>query len=645
MSLHQQAEQAGHGGSARPAWVVGALGIVFGDIGTSPLYTVRAALGRFETLTPDLVLGVLSLLFWMLIWVVSIKYVLLMLRADNRGEGGTLALMELASQARARADAGSGTSPARASRRRQCLIVLGLAGACLFYGDTVITPAISVLSAVEGLAILSPDLKHWVVPVAAGFILALFSIQRRGTGSIGRWFGPLMLIWFVLIGGLGAWRIIEHPQVLWALDPRFALSFIQHAPWQVYLLLGALVLALTGAETLYADMGHFGRRTISRAWFLVALPGLACCYLGQGALLLSSPQAIVNPFFFLAPQWGTLPLVVFATIASIIASQAVISGAFSVTRQAIQLGFWPRMIIQHTSAQAEGQVYLPRINQWLCVAVLALVIGFGSSEALTHAYGFAVTGTMLVTTLLATQVLPARVPPRWRKAVWLGLALFLAFDIVLFSANFSKFFDGGWLPTIIGASLLTLMMTWRNGQAQVHALLSENQPVLKDFMQGLEEYPPARVGGTAIYMSPYANAVPAALLHNLKHNKVLHEQTFFLTVYSAGQPYVASQNRYELERLSSSSWRVSAHWGFKQEPDVPQLLSQMAHEHPELLLEPMSTSFFLSRHTLIALRKLPWYARWRRALYAFMARNASGSSRFYKIAPNRVVEMGMQLEL
>lgn len=631
MSSQSSASQ-GHGETVRGALVLGALGIVFGDIGTSPLYTVRAALEHFDGLSPDRIIGVLSLLFWMLVWVVSFKYVFVMLRADNKGEGGTLALMELALKN-------------AKGRRRQILVVLGLAGACLFYGDTVITPAISVLSAVEGLAVLSSGMEPWVVPIAAGFILALFSIQRRGTGSIGRWFGPIMLLWFVMIGGLGIWHIIQTPQVLQALDPRAALGFIYQAPWQVYLLLGALVLALTGAETLYADMGHFGRRTISWAWFLVVLPALICCYFGQGALLLANPEALSNPFFFLAPSWGTLPLVIMATAASIIASQAVISGAFSVTRQAIQLGFWPKMIILHTSAQTEGQVYLPRINQWLCIAVLLLIVGFGSSAALTHAYGFAVTGTMLVTTLLATQVLPSRVRKSRRKWVWAVLALFLVLDALLFSANLSKFMDGGWLPTLIGISLLTLMLTWQQGQTQVRSLLTENQPALREFMEGLEEYPPARVSGTAVFMSVTADSVPAALLHNLKHNKVLHEQTIFLTVRSAGVPYISFDRRYQLERLSRSSWQVVAHWGFKQEPDVPLLLEQMAQAHPELHLDPMSTSFYLSRQSIIVVRKLPWYARWRRSLYALMARNASGSSRFYKIAPNRVVEMGMQLEL
>jgi len=627
--------------SARNALMVGALGIVFGDIGTSPLYTIRAALVQFGELTPERIIGVLSLLFWMLVWVVSFKYVFLILRADHRGEGGTLALMELALK---------GTR----GRRRKVLMVAGLLGACLFYGDTVITPTISVLSAVEGVLLFSPDFQPWVAPLAAVFILALFSVQKRGTGRIGRWFGPLMLLWFVLIGSLGLWHIVQTPQILWALDPRYAISLIAQAPWQVYVLLGALVLALTGAETLYADMGHFGRRTISRAWFLVVLPALLCCYFGQGALLLAQPQSIVNPFFLLAPQWAIAPLIVLAMLASIIASQAVISGAFSMTRQAIQLGFWPRMRIQHTSAHTEGQIYLPRLNQCLCLVVLLLVFGFGSSAALTHAYGFAVTGTMLVTTLLAFQVLPARVLPRGgrragrnarRKAVWALLLLFLSFDAVLLTANLPKFLEGGWLPMLIGGGLLLLMLTWQQGRRQVHAMLAENTLPLRDFMQGLQCDPPARVAGTAVFMSMHPGTVPPALLHNLKHNKVLHEQTLFLTVRSARVPYVSFDKRWQLERLSRNSWQVVAQWGFKQAADVPALLEQIAQVHPELHLEPMTVSFFLSRHTLIAAHKLPWPARCRRALYAFMARNAVRSSGFYNIAPNRVVEMGMQLEL
>jgi len=642
--------------------MLGALGIVFGDIGTSPLYTVRAALGQFDALTPERIIGVMSLLFWMLVWVVSFKYVLLVLRMDYRGEGGTLALMERALKSLRGAGIQDGKSQdAKNARQRKWLMVVGLLGACLFYGDTVITPTISVLSAAEGALLLWPRAQPWIVPVAAVFILALFAIQKRGTGRIGRWFGPLMLGWFVLIGLLGLWQIVQTPQILWALDPRSALRLIAQMPWQVYLLLGALVLALTGAETLYADMGHFGRRTISRAWFMVVLPALLCCYFGQGALLLAQPQSIQNPFFLLAPQWAIAPLIVFAMAASIIASQAVISGAFSMTRQAIQLGFWPRMRISHTSAQTEGQIYLPRLNQGLCLVVLLLVFGFGSSAALTHAYGFAVTGTMLVTTLLAFQVLPGRLlagrsaggrqPVRRKLArtvVQVLLALFLLFDGILLTANLPKFLDGGWLPMIIGGGLLTLMLTWQQGRRLVHAMLAENTLPLRDFMQGLQEDPSAplaRVAGTAVFMSMHVGTVPPALLHNLKHNKVLHEQTLFLTVRSARVPYIPFDKRYQLERLSRSSWQVVAQWGFKQAPDVPALLAQIAGEHPALNLEPMALSFFLSRHTLVQVRPLPWQRRWRRALYAFMSRNAVRSSGFYNIAPNRVVEMGMQLEL
>jgi len=626
--------------TTQSALTIAALGIVFGDIGTSPLYTIRAALASFGELTPDVILGVLSLLFWMLVWVVSFKYVFLILRVDNRGEGGTLALMELA------------LKNAR-GRKRRVLMVAGLLGACLFYGDTVITPTISVLSAVEGVLLISPELQAWVAPAAALFILLLFSIQKRGTGSIGRWFGAVMLGWFVLIGALGLWHIVQTPQILLALDPRRAWALIWQAPWQVYVLLGALVLALTGAETLYADMGHFGRRTISRAWFMVVLPALLCCYFGQGALLLAQPHNLINPFFLLAPQWGIAPLVVLAMIASIIASQAVISGAFSMTRQAIQLGFWPRMRILHTSAQTEGQIYLPRLNQWLCAAILLLIFGFGSSEALTHAYGFAVTGTMLVTTILAFGVLPGRVLPGrkyriWRRGIIALLLLFLLFDVILLTANLPKFLDGGWLPMLIGASLLTLMLTWQQGRRKVHAQLSENSLPLRDFMQALQDDPAselARVSGTAVFMSMHPGTVPPALLHNLKHNKVLHGQTLFLTVRTARVPYIPFDRRYQLERLSRSSWQVVAQWGFKQAPDVPALLAQMASGHPQLNLDPMTLSFFLSRHTLVQVRRLPWHRRWRRALYAFMARNAVRSSGFYNIAPNRVVEMGMQLEL
>ncbi len=614
------------------ALVIGALGVVYGDIGTSPLYTVRESMAQFDHFGAAEVLGVLSLLFWLLMFVVSLKYVTLMLKADNRGEGGTLALMELAVR---------GVT----GRRRWVLTVMGLFGACLFYGDSIVTPAISVLWAVEGVGVVSDAFNRFIVPISVGLLVALFAVQRRGTGAIGQYFGPIMLVWFAVLGLLGAWRIAQTPEILWAINPIHAWHLIGQAPMTTYLLLGAVVLALTGAETLYADMGHYGRPAIRRAWFCVVLPGLMLCYFGQGALLIADPDSIRNPFFLMAPSWALVPLVILATMATVIASQAVISGAFSVTRQAIQLGFWPRMEILHTSAREEGQIFLPRVNQALLVAVLLLVIGFRSSANLASAYGFAVTLTMLMTSLLAFSVLPAKAKGG-RRTLWLVLlGLFLVVDVLLFTANIQKILEGGWLPLGVALALLTLMLTWKTGREQIHQRLAGDQQSLEDFMQGLEEYPPNRVPGTAVFMSMIVNTVPPALLHNLKHNKVLHEQVLFVTVASADVPYVTYNERYSLKRLGKSSWEVVARWGFKQEPNVPQMLHQLHGEHPEIRLEPMLTSYFLSRQTLIVGNKVSLYLRWRHLLFAFMARNAARSTRFYKIPPNQVVEMGMQLEL
>lgn len=630
-----QAGQHGHGEHGHApgvALMLGALGVVYGDIGTSPLYTIRAALSRMPEQGEPAILGLLSLLFWMLMVVVSLKYVTIILRADNRGEGGTLALMELALRGRGR-------------EKRWRLIILGLIGACLFYGDSMITPAISVLSAIEGISIVSHRLDDWVVPIAIAVLAGLFLIQSRGTGAIGKFFGPIMLVWFLTLGCLGAWRIILEPAVLQALNPVWAWRFIATAPWDVFLLLGAIVLALTGAETLYADMGHFGRSAIRRAWFGVVLPALVLCYFGQGALVMADPTTLKNPFFLMAPEWGLIPLVGLATIATVIASQSVISGAFSVTRQAVQLGFWPRMVILHTSAQEEGQIYLPRVNILLFLAVLVLVLSFGSSDGLAHAYGFAVTGTMLMTSLLAFMVLP-RGTHGLRRVMWLALiSLFLMMDVLLFSSNALKILDGGWVPLVVGAALLTLMVTWKQGREKIHETLAGDHQPLKSFMTALDEYPPTRVPGTAVFMSMIVDTVPPALLHNLKHNKVLHEQAVFLTVESADVPYVPFAERYQLERTGRSSWQAVVRWGFKQEPNVPQALEQIAAEHPEINLDPMQTSYFLSRQTVIVVPRSRFGLSWRRRLFAFMARNASRSTRFYKIPPNRVVEMGMQTEL
>ncbi|MBB5217301.1 potassium transporter Kup [Parapusillimonas granuli] len=612
--------------------LLGALGVVYGDIGTSPLYAIKASLTFLERPGPADVLGLLSLLFWMLMIVVSLKYVMIIVRADNRGEGGTLALLELALR---------GVT----GRRRWLFIVPGLIGACLFYGDSVITPAISVLSAIEGIRLVSHTLDAWIVPVSVAVLALLFLIQSRGTGAVGRLFGPVMLLWFGVMGGLGAWHIAQAPQILQAVNPAWAIGFIAKAPWTAYVLLGALVLAVTGAESLYADMGHFGRSAVRRAWFGIVLPALLLCYFGQGALILSQPGAMADPFFLMAPAWALAPLVALATAATVIASQSVISGAFSVTRQAVQLGFWPRMAILHTSAQEEGQVYLPRVNVLLFVSVTILVLSFGSSDKLAHAYGLAVTGTMLMTSLLAFAVLPHGRGP-WGRVLWTApLVMFLLIDIVLFSSNMLKLLDGGWVPLLIGGTLFTLMATWKQGRESLHEALAADQPPLASFMEALEANPPMRVPGTAVFMSMIAGTVPPALLHNLKHNKVLHEQILFLTVQSADVPYVPLAERCNLTRLSETSWQAIGRWGFKEEPNVPVLLKYVGQQHPELNLDPMRVSYFLSRQTIIVVRKLPLHRAWRRRLFAFMARNASRSTRFYRIPPNRVVEMGMQMEL
>nr|WP_231494515.1 MULTISPECIES: potassium transporter Kup [Bordetella] len=611
--------------------MLGALGVVYGDIGTSPLYTLRACLTSFGDFAPAHVLGVLSILFWLLMLVVSVKYVALVLRADNRGEGGTLALLELAVRG-------------RQGRTRWALIVLGIFGAALFYGDSMITPAISVLSAVEGIGVVSHRFDAWVVPISLAVLVSLFAIQSHGTGAMGKLFGPVMALWFASLAALGGWQVWQAPQVLQALNPIWALRLIEEFPLGSFLLLGAVVLALTGAEALYADMGHFGRPAIRRAWFAMVLPALALCYFGQGALLLRDPQAIRNPFFLMAPGWALAPLVALATIATVVASQAVISGAFSVTRQAVQLGFWPRMQILHTSAAEKGQIYLPQVNAMLLVAVLALVALFRNSENLAAAYGFAVTGTMLVTTVLAFAVLP-RGSAGARRALWLaGLSVLLIVDLLLFGANVLKIHEGGWLPLLVGVAVFTMMMTWRRGRQLLATLQQRDHQPLKEFMLGLAQFPPAQVPGTAVFMAMNPGVVPAALLHNLKHNKVLHEQVLFLTIQVADVPYVSSDERYVLDRIGTSCWQVVAQYGFKEDPDVPAVLRRVAQACPEIDLEPMRTSYFVSRQTVVAARR-PAMQRWRRALFSFMARNGMRSTKFFKIPPNRVVEMGMQVEL
>lgn len=613
--------------------LLGALGVVYGDIGTSPLYTIQASLnGAGVGVGQDAVLGILSILFWLVMIVVSVKYVILVLRADNKGEGGVLALMELAIR---------NIKPGY----RPILLVLGIFGACLFYGDSVITPAISVLSALEGISVVSDRLDHWILPLSVIIMIGLFMIQSHGTGLVGRLFGPIMFVWFFTLALLGIWNIIDNPVVLLALEPIYAWRFIMNDPVHSFLLLGYVVLALTGAEALYADMGHFGRPAISRAWFWFVLPALLLCYFGQGAMVIQNPAAAKNPFFMSVPVWGQIPMVILATMATIIASQAVISGAFSVTRQAVQIGLWPRMEILHTSSEEEGQIYMPRVNGLLFVAVVVLVLVFQSSEKLAHAYGFAVTGTMLITSILAFSVMPGMYKGFRRTIIYVLLCIFLIIDVLLFSANAIKIEEGGWLPLLIALGLFTLMMTWRKGRERLDRIDIDEAQQLKPFLNMLLHDTVPRVPGTAVFMHSNPQRVPSALLHNLKHNKVLHEQLVFLSVKSADVPFISQEDRFVISEVDANAWQVTATYGFKQEPNVPEVLEQVHAAHPQIDLSPMVVSYFMSRQTIMVSNRAPLIKRYRRRLFAFMSRNAARSTRFYKIPPNRVIEMGIQVEL
>lgn len=613
--------------------LLGALGVVYGDIGTSPLYTIGASLnGAGVGVGQDSVLGILSILFWLVMIVVSIKYVILVLRADNKGEGGVLALMELAIR---------NIRPGY----RPVLLALGIFGACLFYGDSVITPAISVLSALEGISVVSDRLDHWILPLSVVIMIALFAIQSHGAGLVGRLFGPIMFVWFLTLGMLGIYNIIDNPVVLLALEPIYAWRFILNDPLHSFLLLGYVVLALTGAEALYADMGHFGRAAISRAWFWFVLPALLLCYFGQGAMVVQNPAAAKNPFFMSVPVWGQIPMVILATMATIIASQAVISGAFSVTRQAVQIGLWPRMEILHTSSETEGQIYMPRVNGLLFVAVIVLVLVFQSSEKLAHAYGFAVTGTMLITSVLAFSVMPGMYRGFRRTLIYALLCLFLIIDVLLFSANAVKIEEGGWLPLLIALLLFTLMMTWRKGRERLDRIDIDQAQQLKPFLRMLLRDTVPRVPGTAVFMHSNPQRVPSALLHNLKHNKVLHEQLVFLSVKGADVPFISPEQRFVISEVEDNAWQVTATYGFKQEPNVPEVLEQVQAAHPQIDLSPMVVSYFMSRQTIMVSNRAPFIKRYRRRLFAFMSRNAARSTRFYRIPPNRVIEMGIQVEL
>ncbi len=614
------------------ALTVAAVGIVFGDIGTSPLYTMKEAFSARYGMTASLdnVLGILSLVFWALIVVVTLKYIIFMMRADNRGEGGMMALLALVLRA---TESGS--------RSRILLMSIGLFGAALFYGDGMITPAISVLSAVEGLTVAAPGLQPLVLPVTIVVVILLFLLQQKGTASVGALFGPVTLVWFAVLALLGIVNIVQDPSVLAAINPAYAIGFFVENRIAGFLALGAVVLAITGTEGIYTDMGHFGKKPIRIAWSLVVLPALTLNYFGQGALILNDPGALEHPFFHMAPGWALYPLIGLATAATVIASQAVISGTYSLTRQAIQLGYCPRLDVFHTSESEIGQIYMPWINWSLLVAVIALVIGFGSSTNLAGAYGVAVTGMMVIDTILAFVV----VTTLWKWSKWIAVPLllvFLAIDLTIFSATAVKLFHGGWFPIMVGIILFTLFATWHKGRQQMMWKLAPGTIGLEPFIQSVTQHPPVRVPGTAVFLTAAAEGVPHALLHNLNHNKVLHERIVLLTVDTRDIPHVADDERIEIQPLGGEFYRAIVHYGFKDEPDVPRALELAAAK--DLKFEMMETSFFLSRQTLVP-KAGPGMALWRDKLFAVMARNASSATTYFKIPANRVVELGTRIEL
>lgn len=616
-----------------PALALAALGVVYGDIGTSPLYTIKEVFGSIHhpiVVNPANVLGILSLIFWSLVIVIALKYVLFVMRADNKGEGGIMALMALVLHA------------LRHSRKSSFLLLLGLFGAALFYGDSVITPAVSVLSAVEGLEIASPGLERWIVPIALVILVLLFMVQKHGTAEVGRFFGPVMIIWFLALATLGLVQIVHQPRVLAAVNPGYALHFFIANPKLGFLSLGAAVLALTGGEALYADMGHFGRKPVRLAWFGLVLPSLLLNYFGQGALLLEKgASAVTNPFYLMAPGWALYPLVLLATLATVIASQAVITGAFSMTQQAIQLGYVPRMDIQHTSESAIGQIYLPGINWALLIAVAALVVGFESSSRLAAAYGIAVTGTMVITTILATIV--ARHVWRWPLALCLLVGgLFLLVDLAYFSANFVKIADGGWFPLVLGLAVFAAMTTWKTGREEINARMAKDAIPLDAFAQNMQDCGVTLVPGTAVFLSSDLSTTPHALLHSLKHYKALHERIVVLMADTLEIPHVAAENRLAIEQLNSQFYCVRASFGFMDEPDLIGALRGCAKQGLDLDLDMMDTSFFLGRETLVP--KVGVQMRsWQRKLFVAMFRNSSSAASYFQLPPNRVVELGSQM--
>ena len=617
--------------SSLAALTLGAIGVVYGDIGTSVLYAIKEIFGSGHVpFTHDNVYGVLSLVFWTLTVIVSLKYVTLVLRADNHGEGGLIAMLALASQA-----------VKDRPGLRKWLLVIGIFGTSLFYGDGVITPAISVLSAVEGLEVVSPHFKQYVVPITLVVLFALFFVQKRGTGGIGRFFGPITVLWFLAIAALGVPHILGHPEILAAISPHHALRFLWEQPGTTFIILGAVVLCVTGGEALYADMGHFGKKPIRLAWFSIVMPCLTINYFGQGALLLEDPEAVKNPFFNMAPDWALLPLVGLATMATVIAAQALISGAFSVTKQAIQLGYLPRLAIRHTSVSDTGQIYIPFVNWGLFAAIVLAVVMFKSSSNLAAAYGIAVTLDMLITTVLTFFVI------RYGWGYPLALCLlatgwFFVIDLAFFSSNLLKLFAGGWFPLLIGGVVFTLMMTWKQGRALMAQAQQAEAIDLDSFLDAVFTDPPTRVAGTAVFLTADTGTVPNALLHNLKHNKVLHAQNLFVTVRSHELPWIGLDKRLEIEPLGHDCWQVVIHYGFKNDPDVPKALSALRGRGCDL--DPMTTSYFLSRD-LVVPKLGKGMALWREKLFAQMHHNASGAADFLNLPNNSVVELGSKIEI
>jgi len=617
---------------SRSALTLGALGIVYGDIGTSPLYTIKEIFNPEHQLplNAENLIGSVSVVLWGLIFVVTLKYVVLILRADNRGEGGIMALTALAAKA-------AGSTP----RRRLALLLVGIFGAALFYGDSIITPAISVLSAVEGLEVVTPALKPYVVPISLGVLIALFSFQRLGTGVVGKLFGPIIGLWFLVLAVTGVLHILQEPRILIALNPLHALAFVGHQGWHFFLVLGAIVLAFTGSEALYADLGHFGKRPIQIAWAGLVLPALALNYMGQAALLMRDPTALENPFFRLFPSALLIPAVVLATVATIIASQAVITGAYSLTQQAIQLGLLPRMHMLHTSEKEVGQIYVPLVNWLLLTAVILAVLGFGSSSALASAYGIAVTVTMLATTILTFFV----VRHAWKYPLPVAAgttALFLVVDAVLVAACSLKFLQGGWFPIVLGLALFTVMASWRRGRELLVGSIGQGDPQLVPFLQTLvlDDMPRAR--RTAVYAVASQNTVPQALLHNLKHNQVLHERNLILTVVFQDVPWVPASDRVRVEALAPGFWRVQVNYGFKDTPDIPEALAMC--RSPQLPIDLFETTYFLSRETIIPTHA-PGMMLWRERLFAFMSRNAGNIADFLRLPNNCVIELGTRVQI